>query len=153
MSINNKASVVDPSLEKKDLVVAQGNECVQHERNPHTKIIFAADAVAIQDELTSSIKGTDFGSTTAVLGVGMICNACGIYGAWKFHQGFIVVAALWSFEEFIQGIASEDGGGAIVSVLFRYPHDIFYDEVSHGNMIPASYPQEQHCRRPLILPR
>eukprot|EP00980_Cylindrotheca_fusiformis_P009091 scaffold1965_cov110-Cylindrotheca_fusiformis.AAC.14 len=91
------------------------------------------------------IDGTAVGISIGVVVVGMICNACGIYGAYKFHKVFIIVAALWYFADFIRAVVFLDVGGAVMTGFFLYPHVVFYQEVSKGIMSPASYPQEQQC--------
>jgi hypothetical protein len=92
------------------------------------------------------IDGAALGITIGVAVIGMICNACGIFGAYKFHKIFTVIAGLWYFAECIRACYFYDLPGLVMGASFMYPHVVFYKEVSSGVMSPASYPQEkQSC--------
>eukprot|EP00980_Cylindrotheca_fusiformis_P021871 scaffold8707_cov69-Cylindrotheca_fusiformis.AAC.1 len=93
----------------------------------------------------STAFGIGIGIAIGIAVVGMICYACGIYGAYKFHKVFIIIAAVWHSANFILNIVSLNVGGAVMTGFFLYPHVVFYQEVSKGIMSPASYPQEQQC--------
>eukprot|EP00980_Cylindrotheca_fusiformis_P021869 scaffold8706_cov95-Cylindrotheca_fusiformis.AAC.1 len=173
MGKSDNAGVVDPSIEKQDqgLGVAQGNEYGQYERIPprsHSccgcccdtrravivvniiSLSFAAfpffffSMAAFQADFSYGIDPT-IGIGIGISVVGMICYACGIYGAYKFHKVFIIIAAVWHSATFILNFVSLNVGGAVMTGFFLYPHVVFYQEVSKGIMSPASYPQEQQC--------
>jgi hypothetical protein len=91
----------------------------------------------------NEIDGATLGITIGVAVIGMICNACGIFGAYKFHKISTVIAGLWYFAECIRACYFCDLPSLVMAAFFMYPHVVFYQEVSNGIMSPASYPQEQ----------
>jgi hypothetical protein len=98
------------------------------------------------DEVQAALDemdGAALGITIGVAVIGMICNAFGIFGAYKFHKISTVIAGLWYFAECIRACYFYDLPSLVMAAFFLYPHVVFYQEVSKGIMSPASYPQEQ----------
>lgn len=91
------------------------------------------------------IDGAAVGMTIGFASLGMLCNACGIYGASKFNQWAVLVAGIWYLVEFFRSLVFLDLAGAIMAGFFAYPHAIFWQEMRKGVMSPASYPQEEQC--------
>jgi hypothetical protein len=107
---------------------------------------YAAQLDVDDDELQAALDemdGAALGITIGVAVIGMICNACGIFGAYKFHKISTVISGLWYFAQCIRACYNYDLAGLVIDGFFMYPHVVFYQEVSNGIMSPASYPQEQ----------
>jgi len=87
-----------------------------------------------------------FGIMIAAFVLGIICNALGLYGALKFRKTFILVATVWFGIEAILSVALfMDPVGFIVSILFLYPHLMFFKELQSGVMSRKNYIHEKEC--------
>ncbi|CAJ1940717.1 unnamed protein product [Cylindrotheca closterium] len=91
------------------------------------------------------MDGASIGLSIGIAVLGIICNACGIFGAYKFHQLSIVIASIWYVVEMIRAGVYLDPFGVVMAGLFLYPHIVFYRELSSGLMSPISYPNERQC--------
>jgi len=87
-----------------------------------------------------------FGIMIAAFVLGIICNTLGLYGALKFRKTFILVATVWFGIEAILSVALfMDFVGFIVSILFLYPHLMFFKELQSGVMSRKNYIHEKEC--------
>ena len=91
------------------------------------------------------MDGASLGLTIGIAVLGIICNACGLFGAYKFHQISIIIASIWYVVEMIRAGVYLDPFGVVMAGLFLYPHIVFYRELSSGLMTPVSYPSERQC--------
>lgn len=96
---------------------------------------------AALDELDGVAVGVSIG--VAVLG--MLCNAAGLIGAFKFNNIGIIVAAIWYAAECLRSLFFFDLAGAIMAGFFAYPHIVFYQEMKRGIMTPGNYQNEEKC--------
>ena len=85
------------------------------------------------------------GWSMAFMAIGMIAGGVGIFGAYKFNQVCVMIAAVYHAVACIQGLIFLNLGGAIMSGFFAYPHFVFYKEMKAGIMTPVTYPNEQAC--------
>lgn len=93
----------------------------------------------------NEIDGTKVGMSISFASVGILCNACGIFGARKFNQWAIIVAGSWYLVEVVRSVVYLDLGGAIMAGFFVYPHVVFWQEMQKGIMTPEMYQQEEQC--------
>lgn len=91
------------------------------------------------------MDGTSIGLSIGVVVLGILCNACGIFGAYKFHRISIIVASIWFVVEMIRACVYFDMFGIVMAGFFLYPHIVFYQELSSGLMTQESYPNERQC--------
>ena len=93
----------------------------------------------------NEIDGTSVGVAIGITCLGIICSAAGLFGAFKFNNIAIMVAAVWYCAECIRSLVFYNLGGAIMAGFFAYPHFVFYQEMKKGIMTPANYPNEEQC--------
>lgn len=87
-----------------------------------------------------------FGLLIAALVIGIICNALAIYGAFAFKKTFVMVGLVWFCVEAILSLALFlDFIGALVALVFAYPHLFLFREMRQGIITPANYPNERAC--------
>lgn len=98
------------------------------------------------DEVRAALEDQDgLGLAIGLTSLGMICHGLGIYGAAKFVQWPIIVAAIWYLSQFVRGFVAFNPAMAIMSGFFAYPHIIFWHELRNGIMSPTRYPHEKQC--------
>lgn len=91
------------------------------------------------------MDGATIGLSAGTALLGIVCNAFGLFGAYKFHRLSIIVASIWYAVECIRACIYLDPFGLLMAGLFLYPHVVFYRELSNKIMAPESYANEKYC--------
>lgn len=105
---------------------------------------------AVDDEVeqvyaeAEEVKG--MAVVVTIMLIRLICNACGVYGAWKFNI-YLVGLSLASYVlEAIFAMMAFSLAGLLMACFFAYPHVFFIKEVRAGIMSKENYPnEEQSC--------
>ena len=85
------------------------------------------------------------GITFGFAGLGITCNALGIYGATRLNHWAVIIAGSWYVVEFLRALVYLDLACVIMSGLFAYPHVVFWQEMRKGEMKPINSTQKGHC--------
>eukprot|EP00536_Pseudo-nitzschia_multiseries_P006510 jgi/Psemu1/296267/fgenesh1_pm.139_\ len=87
-----------------------------------------------------------FGIFMATFVLGIIANSLGVYGALKFKNIFVLIAAIWfGLEALLSLVLFMDFVGCAVSLFFLYPHIMFIREMQSGVMTKENYVHEKNC--------
>eukprot|EP00934_Nitzschia_sp_Nitz4_P000532 Nitzschia sp. Nitz4//scaffold453_size6330//1117//1662//NITZ4_009178-RA/size6330-processed-gene-0.13-mRNA-1//-1//CDS//3329552269//532//frame0 len=70
--------------------------------------------------------------------------AIGIFGAVKFNPWLVLGTSIWYGLSVVCNIVAFDIGSTIFSILFAYPHVVFYTELKSGVMSEETYPEEKY---------
>lgn len=98
-----------------------------------------------QEMAVDEVAGIPIWVAIVLAVIHLLCNASGIFGAYKFRKIAVLVASVWYGLECIRALVYLDLVALVMAAFFLYPHIVFYREVSSGIMSPITYPNEKRC--------
>jgi len=100
------------------------------------------------DEVKTAIEAMDDNMPWILLFIvsiaSVLCNAVGIYGAYKYHVGCVGIGLAAYCSYFLIDLLSFNIGGLVYNAFFAYPHFVLIQEMNQGIMTPENYPNEVH---------
>jgi hypothetical protein len=94
----------------------------------------------------TGLDGTSMGVASAIIIFRMMFNCLGIYGAIQYRQYYVIAALVAYVVAAFVSLWNLEIVGAVVSLLFAYPHIFLIKEIRNGIMSEETYPVEkQSC--------
>ncbi|CAB9497667.1 expressed unknown protein [Seminavis robusta] len=107
---------------------------------------YQVDDDEVQEVYAEADTFQGLGFVVAIMVIRFLCNGCGVYGAYIFHQHFVAVSLAGYILEILFALISFNVAGLLVGVFFAYPHVFLIQEIRAGIMTPENYPnEEQSC--------
>ena len=96
-------------------------------------------------KVMDTLANTKTSLTIAFNVVGLLSTISGIYGAFTFKTTFTAVGGYWYLLEAGRSLFHLDIILFVTSLVFAYPHAVFYHEVKNGIMSKETYAKEKAC--------
>ena len=110
-------------------------------------LYFLPQEVEEEDDVVSAETEQELlrNNTLGVVLPALALSALGIQGAWKFEYLSVFLAGLFHGTNIVFDLIIMNWGGAILGIIYCYPHVMLCREIQNGIMTPENYHNEDHC--------